>query len=93
VFREAVRARSQTAEVDDPPHAGLVCGLAENPAGLPITRGEILAAHRVDQIVDDQDTIEGPGHGRRVERVACGDVGRGRRAVAQRLGAAHEATH
>ena len=93
VLRQAARALSQTAEVDDPPDAGRECRLAEDARGLPVARGEILAAHRMDQVVGGVDAFESPRRGRGVERVASGDLRRGRRAAVQRFGPAHEATH
>ena len=67
--------------------------LAEDPRGLPVARREVLAAHRVDQVVGGRDALEGSGHGRGIERVAGGDLGGRRRAAAQRLGPADETAH
>ena len=66
--------------------------LAENPGRFAVSRGEVLAAHRVDQVVDGRNALEGPGDGCGIERVAGGDLGGRRGAAAQGIGPADEAT-
>ena len=84
---------AEPAKVDDPSHPGLTRGPAENPRGLAVPRGEVLPAHRMDQVIGGVDPLERSGHGRGVERIARGDVGRERRPTAQRLGTPREAAH
>ena len=66
---------TQTAEVDDPRHAGSLRRPGEVAGCLPVPLGEspFTRAHRVRQVVGDVDALERHRQRRRVEEVGCDD--------------------
>ena len=75
VVGEVGRIVAQTAEVDDPRHAGPPRGLCEVARCLPIPISEptFARAHRVRQVVGDVDPLERRLQRRRVEQVGGDD--------------------
>ena len=64
---------AEPAEVDDPPHAGILRGRAERGGGVGLRHGEVLGAvggHQVGEVVDEVDVAQ---DGR--EAVGIGEVG------------------
>ena len=75
VVGEVGRIVAQTAEVDDPRHAGTLRRLREVAGCLPIPLSEFpfTRTHRVSQVVGDVDPLERRRQRRRVEQVGDDD--------------------
>ncbi len=69
---------AQPAQVDDPPHPGLLCGPGEVQRRLAVLLLEVPGAgHQVDEVVGRVDILQGPVQRGRVQHVTLDNFGVG----------------